>query len=161
MQLNTQQLGTLKSAILAETDPAFVVYRDNGDNGMMASWYNAPSSPEFIVWKTNVPLSDVAANVDGVELVGLTTAKLAAYQALLLAGAVNPSKDRLRAGFDAVFSAAGGNTTRPLLLALWKRTAKRGEKLYATGTGSTAVPGLLVFEGDITSADITDARNLP
>ena len=155
MALTPAQLQTLKAAIAAETDPAFIPFRQAGDEQGMANWYNQPST--FVVWRTSVPLSDVAANVDGVELVGLTAVKLAAYQSLLLAGSVNPSKDRLRAGFDQVFSAAGGATTRPLLLALWKRFALRGEKVYATGTGSDATPGLLAFEGQITAQNISDA----
>jgi hypothetical protein len=157
MALTTAQLQTLKTAIAAETDPAFVEYRNQGATGAMAGWYNTTASPSFTVWKTSVPLSDVAANVDGVELVGLTSVKLAAYQSLLLAGSVNPSKDRLRAGFDQVFSAAGGATTRPLLLALWKRLATRGEKLYATGTGSDATPAYLTFEGSISDYDVVQA----
>jgi hypothetical protein len=160
MPLTAAQLPALKAAIVAETDPTFVTYRQQGATGAMADFYNA-DAPSFTVWRTLVTLSEVAANVDGVELVGLTAVKLAAYQSLLLAGNVNPSKDRLRAGFDQVFSAAGGATTRPLLLAIWKRLAKRGERIYATGTGSDAVPAYLTFEGQITNDDIVKALALP
>jgi hypothetical protein len=155
MSLTTEQLQTLKTAIAAETDPTFVAARTANDETGMKNWYNEPST--YVAWKTRVELTDVAANVDGVELVGLTTAKLAAYQALLLAGTVNPSKDRLRAGFDQVFSAAGGNTTRPLLLELWKRIVTRGEKVFASGTGSDATPGQLTREGALSEQDISDA----
>jgi hypothetical protein len=48
--------------------------------------------------------------------------------------------------------------TRAALLALWKRLATRGEKLYATGTGSDAVPGTLTFEGNISARDVEEAR---
>lgn len=153
--MTPQQKATLKAAILSETDPAFVALRNAGDEQGMADWWNTFTT--FVVWRTSVPLSEVVAEVDGVELVGLTTTKLAAYQSLLLAGAVNPSKTRIRAGFDQVFSGAGGNITRPLLLALWKRFARRIGRLYATGTGTDASPGTLVFEGTVNAQNISDA----
>jgi hypothetical protein len=155
--LTNAQLLTLKAAILGETDPTFVALRNASDEFSMAAWFNENTSPAFIVWKTSVPLNQVVAEVDGVELVGLTSIKLAAYQCLLLAGSVNPSKVRTRDGFDNVFSAAGGQITRPLLLALWKRTARRYEKLYATGTGSDGSPATLVIEGTIDSSHIQEA----
>jgi hypothetical protein len=38
--------------------------------------------------------------------------------------------------------------------------ANGGEALYATGTGTDAAPGALVFEGNLNPTDITAARNL-
>lgn len=155
--LTPAQLVTLKTAILAEIDPAFVAMRAANNEDGMAAWYSADAVPPFTVWRTSVSLTEIAANVDGVELVGLTATKQAAYQSLLLAGSVNPSRDRLRAGFDQVFSASSGTTTRPLLLAIWKRLAKRVGKLFATGVGTDAVPAYLTFEGTITAQHISDA----
>jgi hypothetical protein len=158
VSLTTQQLAAIKAAILA--DPALASLPNDTDGAFtIAAALNLPASPSFTVWKTAVPLADVVANVDGVELVGLTAIKLAAYQSLLLAGSVNPSAARTRAGFDQVFSAAGGATTRPLLLALWKRLANRAEKACATGTGSDASPASLSFEGAISYSDVEAARN--
>jgi hypothetical protein len=71
---------------------------------------------------------------------------------------VNPSIASNRAFFDDVFSGAGGTNTRAALLALWKRLATRGEKLYATGTGSDASPATLVVEGAISARDVEEAR---
>jgi len=53
-----------------------------------------------------------------------------------------------------------GATTRAALSAIMLRNAKRGERLYATGTGTTQSPGLLTFVGDITAQDISNAMNL-
>lgn len=157
MTLTTAQYQTLKANIAAETDPTFVGFRTAGATGAMADWYNQAHAT-YIVWRSTVSLEEVVSTVDGVELVGLTSIKLAAYQCLLLAGFVNPSKLNVRNAFDQVFSAAGGATTRPLLLALWKRSATRGEKVFATGTGSSASPGSLVFEGAISNDDIVRAQ---
>lgn len=153
------QLSAFKTAIFAETDPSIVAARQAFETGTIAAFYNASASPSFTVWKTSVPLADVVANVDGTELVGLTAIKLAAYQCLLLAGSVNPSKANVQAAFNQVFSSAGGATTRPLLLALWKRFANRVEKVFATGTGSDASPATLTFEGAVSNDDVAAALN--
>jgi hypothetical protein len=42
---------------------------------------------------------------------------------------------------------------------LWKRLASRVEQLFATGTGSDAVPATLGFEGPISVNDVEAARN--
>jgi len=60
---------------------------------------------------------------------------------------------------SAVFSGAGGATTRANLTAISKRDATRIEKLLATGTGSDAVPAVMAFEGNVSYQDIELARN--
>ena len=45
--------------------------------------------------------------------------------------------------------------------AAMQRLANRAEKLYATGTGTTASPATMVVEGTITADDVQAARNLP
>ena len=159
MALTPAQRQTLKAAINAV--PEWAALSNNEDTAdFISKELDKAAAPTFSVWRTSVALSEVAGNVDGVELVGLTAIKLAAYQSLLLAGSVNPSNARLRAGFDQVFSAAGGNTTRPLLLALWKRVATAGEKIFAVGAGSDASPATLVIEGIISRLDVVEARAL-
>lgn len=158
--LTNAQLVTLKAAILA--DPALAAQPMNDDGHFaIADLLNQPFSPSYTVWKTNVTNEQIVATVDAVELVGLTTGKLTAYQCLLWSNGVNPSKANVRNGFDQVFSAAGGVTTRASLLVLWKRLAKYGEKIFATGTGTDAVPASLTFEGNISGNDVSQARNLP
>ncbi len=157
--LSKDQLLTLKAAILAETDPTFVGYRNANDKPSMAAWFNADTSPAFIVWKTSVPVAQVGIATNSAELAGLTTANTSRLQVLAMfsGGAFNPSIADVRAGFDSIFSGAGGQLTRAALLALWKRTARRLEKLYAAGTGSDGSPASLVFEGTIDSGHIGEA----
>jgi hypothetical protein len=38
--------------------------------------------------------------------------------------------------------------------------ATRAEKLFATGTGSDAVPAQLTFEGSVSGNDVRQARNI-
>ena len=62
--------------------------------------------------------------------------------------------------WDTTFSGAlggQGQATRDALVALWRRFALRGEKLYATGTGTTVSPGSLVVEGSISNDNIVQA----
>lgn len=159
MSLTTAQLQTLKSAIAAETDPTFVGYRDNGQTGLMAAFYNQPSNPAFVVWRTTVSVRETGRAFNGSEWAGMTAANHTRLTdvAAWVAEGYDASKADIRAMFDDIWSGAGGASTRATLLALWKRAATNAEKLYATGTGSDASPGLLVFEGSVSESDINAA----
>ena len=115
------------------------------------------------MWKSLVSIADVGRKINGGELAGLTTLNVTRLQciATYLAGGISPVLADHRAFFDDIFSGAGGATTRAALLALWKRVASRVERLFATGTGSDASPGTLVFEGAIDVNDVSLALNLP
>jgi hypothetical protein len=77
-----------------------------------------------------------------------------------LAQGYNAALADIRAMFNDIWSGAGGTSTRASLLVLWKRPAKLGEKIYATGTGSDASPATLVVEGNISYQDVKLARAL-
>ena len=125
--------------------------------------YNFLASPDFTVWKTSVPIVEVGQNVDGSELANKTTGDNTRLQTIiqLSGGFINPSLADQRMFFDDVFSGAGGNITRPKLLALWKRLSTRLEKVFAIGTGSDASPATMVIEGSIGANEIQAVRNLP
>lgn len=162
MALNQAQLVILRAAI--DADPVLVAMPNDTDSNILtANAFNLNASPNFTVWKTLVTIDEVGNNFVGTELAGLTQANQARLQTIAQysLGGVNPSVADRRAFFDDVFSAAGGAGTRAKLLILWKRLATRAEKLYATGTGSDAIPALLTFEGQISYQDVNSARNLP
>ena len=157
--MTPEQLTTLKAAILAETDPAFVALRQAGAVGAMADFYNQPST--FVAWKTSVTRNEVGKTFVASALAAITAGnndKLANFAAWN--DTVNPSRADQRQFFDDIFSVAAGASTRAALLALWKRFATRGERVFATGTGSDAAPGSLVFEGTIGVEDVIKAVNL-
>lgn len=56
--LTTQQLATLKAAILAETNATFVGYRNNGQTGLMRDWLNKDKTPAVNAWRIDVPPED-------------------------------------------------------------------------------------------------------
>lgn len=156
MALTTQQLATLKAAIAAETDPTFVAARNAGATGEMAAFYSADANPVFTVWKSMVSINLIGKAFDATELAALSSANQTRLQtlAMFLAGGVDPSQSSNRGFFDDIFSGAGGVNSRAKLLALWKRPARRIEKLFATGTGSDAVPAPLVYEGNLSNNDL-------
>jgi hypothetical protein len=158
--LTNAQLLTLKAAIAAETDPTFVGYRTAGSTGQMAEWYSADASPAFVVWKSAVTIRETGQAFNGAEWAGMTSANHTRLQTVAqYLASYNASIAGIRAMFDDIWSGAGGTATRAALLALWKRNARRIEKLFATGTGSDASPATLVVEGVISNEEIVLALN--
>ncbi len=160
MVLTTAQQATLKAHILAT--PALDAFPNNEDGAAgIANLLNLQAVPDFTVFKTNVPLDEVGkAFVIGIG--GLTTAEsiridlLASYSQ----AGVNPSDPEIRALYEEELGAgADANTAKANLDVLWRRLSNEIEKLFATGTGSDAVPALLDFEGDISRQDVFTARN--
>lgn len=163
--LKLAQYQTLKAAIAAETDTNFVALRNSGAVGAMAEWYNENST--FIVWKTALTEQDITSLVSSEG----TTWDWALFMSRqqgerdgwnrMFNGTytINPSLPQVRAGINAIFSGSGAGQISHLL-AMGKRPARRGEALFATGTGTTATPGLLTFEGILSGNDIITAINL-
>lgn len=162
MTLTPAQLQTLKTDIT--NDATLNAYPVNSDwAAVIADAYNLAATPAFTVWKRNVPLSDVANNLVGTDLSGLSTLNHTRLQTVVLLSqdGVNASLSDRRAFFDDIFSGAGGAATRAKLLILWKRLATRGEKLFATGTGSDASPATMAVEGPMSYQEVLTARELP
>jgi hypothetical protein len=152
------QLQTLKADIAA--DPTLGQLAHTPDNAFaVAAAYSQPASPAYTVWKTRVTITEVGDNFVATELAGLTALNSDRLRTIAVYSpdGVNPSLADRRAFFDDVFSGAGGNATRPRLLALWKRTASRLEKLFAAGTGTVNSPATLTIEGTLSIQDVQDA----
>ena len=151
----------LKTAIAAV--PAWNSLPNNEDTAdFISNELSKPATPAFTVWKTSVSISEIGDAISATELVGLTTGKLQQLQTIsdYSGGTINPSKADRRNAFDQVFSAASGTITRPALLALWKRQATAGEKIFAVGVGTDLSPALLVIEGTVDRQDVFAARAL-
>jgi len=144
------QLAILKPIVQAE--PTLQTAILTGNDAAIRDWCNALAAPAFIVWKSSVTTKEMGEAFNSSEVGGLTTAntnRLVVMEAYS-GGTFNPSRSDTRAGFDSVFSGAGGALTRAALLALYKRSATRAEKTLASGPGSDATPATLTFEGSIT-----------
>jgi hypothetical protein len=76
-------------------------------------------------------------------------------------GSLDASKVNIRAGIDATWvGTAADLAVRAQVYTHCKRNALRGEKLFATGTGTTEAPATLAFEGSISYQDVYAARGL-
>lgn len=146
---------------------------NTGDGNAAASaWYNLGSSPDFWVWRTGVTKSEFtnSVSVEGTTFnwvgngfitrsVGEQTAWSEIFDG---GGSVNASLANVRQAFSDIFSGTGNAAAnRTHLLAVARRKATNGEKLFAVGTGSTASPAVMGFEGNVATGDIEEARNLP
>ena len=153
--LTAPQRAQLKTAIQA--DPTGNQLLVDGNLDGLAAHLNGTASPAFTVWKTSVAKEVVGRAFNTTELAGLTSLNTQRLQNLAAwFSTFNPSLASDRAFFDDVFSGAGGANTRAALLVLWKRLATRAERVFATGTGSDAVPGLIVSEGPISTDELVN-----
>lgn len=165
MPLTDAQIATFKTAVLAETDPTLVSLRNAGATGQMTEWYNAPTSPAFVVWKTRLSEHEITSLTSDEGTVWSWPAFIArsepersGWQRMFNGTyTINPSLAQVRQGITDIFSGGTGAAQRTHLLAMGKRPATRAEKIFATGTGTTATPGTLVFEGRIGEYDIVRA----
>jgi len=162
MALTTAQLTTLKAAIVADATLNALPQTPDGADAI-AKAFNLQAVPDFTVYKSSVTLTEVGLAMRNTDIASLTTANTNRLSVLgqYSGGIFYPFNADTWSGFDDIFSVAGAAPTRANLLALRKRFAKRGEKLYATGTGSDASPATLVFEGNIQYQDVIAARALP
>lgn len=155
--LTQEQLVILKADILA--DPALA----NAYDEDVAHAYNESATPEYIVWKSAVDPDEIMRNgMDWTQVDNLTVGKARIWEWMTRLGSFNPAKPNLRAGIDAAWvGTAAMLAVRATIYTHCKRTATRAEKLFASGTGTTASPSAMVFEGFLTYSDVSAARQLP
>lgn len=141
------QKDLLNTAIRAE--PSIATCVTEGNDGCMADWLNSTST--FVVWKTALQEVDVlqsdAFNFSLVD--SLTAGKRDEWSNFLFReGKCNPSKANIRAGLLDIWSGTAAKTSvYNEIISLSKRNASQAEKVLATGTGTTATPEILTFEG--------------
>lgn len=183
--LTTPQLQTMKANLAASADlveagtpdcGAFVGVAVNavpntGDgNFCLARVYARTAAPDFFVWRTNVSRADIYNGNPQPEnsFWNWTTyknqgvAEQNAWVQMFMGDQADFSKANVRAGVAAIFTgSAQANAQRDHVLATGRRLANRFERVFATGVGSIAAPGTLVFEGTVSPGVIETARNLP
>jgi hypothetical protein len=153
--LTSAQLATLKADILA--DPVLAAKPNNSDAAVdIAAAYNAAASPAYVVWRTDIAPREIVGAITSSEFVALTAIKQNGLIILLLAGTIDGSNANIRAAFTAIFTTGSSLTA---LTALAKRNATRAEKLFATGSGTTATPSTMAVIGSLTASDIISARS--
>jgi hypothetical protein len=152
MTLTTAQRTTLKADILANPD-ALAIY-EIGDLQALADLYNQPANPAYVVWRTDVSTVEIRAVLVWSEYDVLSVSKQNAFSFLCSNHVVNAALPNVRAGISSIFGAPQQSGNLAALVAIAKRNASRLERLFATGTGSTAVPGTMAVEGVLTFGDL-------
>jgi hypothetical protein len=152
------QLTTLAAHIRASTDPAVVAALANGNDNEIARLYNRDAVPAFIVWRTNVTCQETTDAWVGTDIDGMSALNMQRLQMLLASGPVcNMSRADRRAWAENPFGTNVNNASRVAMRAIWKRAVRVVERVFATGTGSDATPGALVYEGSVTGDEIASA----
>ena len=118
------------------------------DWGFIWNALNAPTSPAFIVWRGIVGRFELraAALVGATQLDALTASKRDS-----LLWAISEDLDfSVAANRAAIDDLCGSqNTLKAALVAVQKRTCTVAEKLFATGTGTIAVPATAGITGPV------------
>lgn len=149
--LTPEQNATLKADILA--DPVLAAQPLNSDGAFAIAQAYAVLTT-FIVWRTSVPVDEIVNNgFTWTAVDSLTVGKARIWDWMKASGSINPSKANVRQGLQDAFGSSQPNIAQHL-----KRAANRAEKLFATGTGTTATPGTMTFEGELSYQDVEIAR---
>jgi hypothetical protein len=169
MPLTSAQKAIVKADILAQPDLSAIQQGSDG-SFIIADLYNLNASPDFWVWKSKLSRGEVVNDVGpegtsfawtGSGYITRSQGERDAFREIFNhTGTCNPSLVNVRNAFNDIFS--GGTAPAPAnrahIAAVSRRKASRLEKLLATGTGSTASPAVLTFEGLVSWQDIDDVR---
>lgn len=176
--MTPSQLATLKAGILA--DPTTAGYIGAGTPGYCVAYLNGDST--FVVWQARTSVEKI---MDAIVWANLTPSDAPDGTALwtnrnlqcqskqlnlqtILQGRtlIDGRNANVRAGLQDALTglpagaggatiAAGWVNVKPVL----QRFATRAEVLFSSGTGTSAAPGALTWEGWVSNNDINEAMN--
>lgn len=160
--MTTAQLQTLKSDIAA--DPVLSQLPKNSDGAFeVARVYNLTASPDFWVWRTNVPLTDITNNgFDWVRVDNLSVGKARIWEWLFDDGSINPSKANVRAGIIECWKGTAQDlAVQAVVFGHCQQKATRFQKLFAVGAGTSVVngtgPATMGLDGTLSYQDVEAA----
>lgn len=157
--LTGPQLATLKAAILAETNPEFVVYRDGGNAGLMAVYLNAPASPTELAWNPEAARRDLDEQANYATFDGLTAGKRDAWSLFLAGFPRDMRRNKNRGAITDVWGTATSGASLDIMNAA-TRAITRAEKILggvATKTTGSVTALDLAWIGPLAPADVVDA----
>ena len=160
--MTPEQLVTLKNYI--NTVPEWAALPNNSDTAFfIAGELNKAVVPAFIVWRLDVTAEEIGNAWVGTDIDAMSALNMQRLQLLLAsapAGIFDMRRADRRAGFENPFGTNVNNGSRVAMRAVWKKSATVVEKLYATGAGTDATPGTLVFIGPVSWPEVQDARSV-
>lgn len=146
MNLTPAQATTVRNWLVANASALSSQLSQPGGGATVAAALNQQAPGPFVVWRTDIRASQVVAAITGSEFVALTAIKQNGLMLLITPGIIDASSANIRADFSAIFAAG---TSLTALTALSKRNATYIERILATGTGTTASPGTMTFQGSL------------
>jgi hypothetical protein len=159
MPLTTPQLATLRAAILANTDPEFVTYREGGNAVQMAVYLNAPASPVEIAWNHDATRRQLDEQANYATFDGLSAGKRDAWTLFLDGFPRDMRKNKNRGAVTDVWGSATSGASLDIITAA-TRNITRAEKILggaATKTTGRVTALDLVWTGPLSPADVVDA----
>jgi hypothetical protein len=174
MPLQTdEQYITLGHDIRGSADMA--PYVALGENQLIAEAYNVNQSPVFWVTRSSLLKADFLTKSSpdstlfvwaGNGMVGRSVTELLSWGELWQVDArggasVDPRLPNIQPAINDIFSGVGNAAANRAHYVSWtRREARRVERVFATGVGSVAALGTLVYEGTVTSTDVAKALRL-
>lgn len=164
--LTPQQSAAIKADILANAD--LNAFPNTPDGAFaIASLYNTAATPAFFIWAPEpTSVNTIMSNgFDWVRVDNLSGGKPRIWEWMKDLGSINGSQANIRAGILACFNVAADSGMRLAILGHLQRAAKRIEKLFSTGLGTTTTdqgvgPASTSWTlGNIGYQDVFDARN--
>lgn len=173
MDMTLAQQATLRAHILASTDPAVIAARAIRNDTELARLYNLDVSPAWWLYKSTLSRHDLLTGTspDGTTFtwggtsggyINRSQGERDAFREMFNStGSVNPAQANIQTAFNDIFSGAGAGAVanRAHILAMSRRRATVFERVFATGTGTTGSPGLLVLEGPVNYEQIGVVMN--
>lgn len=165
MALTTAQQATLKTFV--EADSTLNAFPHNSDGAFaIAEALKADALPDFVVWRTSVREQEFTDDTSSEgttwswpAFIARSVGEQTGWNAMFRNGSINAAKANVRQAFTDIFSGAQNSAPaqRTHCAAIAKRKANRLEKLFATGTGSTASPATMAVEGSLSYAEVQSA----
>src|SRR5574340_729573 len=98
---------------------------------------------------------------DWTRVDNLTTGKARIWEYMFKFGTINPSQSNIRTGIAAVWvGTAADLAVQAAVLAKCKTNPSRAVKALATGTGTSATPAVMSYEGTVSPAEASTIRSL-
>lgn len=157
MNLTAAESTTLAAHIRANINPDVVAALAIRNDTELARLYNLAST--FIVWREVITPIEYREQIVWTEVDTLTVGKARIWEWITqdMTADIDATKINVRSGLAEVFPA--NQTTRDQLLSIAKEAASIVEEIFATGTGTTADPGIRTQIGPVTINDIGTALN--
>jgi len=161
MALTTQQIATLKAAILV--NPEWHAYPNTVDGAydLAANKINVEAIPAYVVWRNSVTRGEILQNgFDWTRLDNLSVGKARIWSDIFVDGIINPAKANVRAGIEEVWKGTAADlAVREAVYSHCKTNATEGEKLFSVGVGTSVSPSTRNVVGNILYTDVFTARN--